>query len=81
MGDIDLTEHIRRRAYEIWQGEGRPHGRHLMHWLRAEAEIRVALKAPAPMEKPPQPASKPPRKNAPSSKPAVKSPQRRPPKG
>ena len=30
---------IRKRAYFIWEGEGRPHGKHLEHWLRAESEI------------------------------------------
>ena len=30
---------IRERAYAIWEQEGRPDGRHLDHWLRAEAEI------------------------------------------
>jgi hypothetical protein len=35
---IDPAESIRRRAYEIWQAEGQPHGRALEHWCRAEAE-------------------------------------------
>ncbi len=31
------------RAYFIWEGEGRPHGRHEDHWLAAEAfEARAA---------------------------------------
>jgi hypothetical protein len=30
---------IRGRAFEIWEQEGRPHGKQLEHWLRAEAEI------------------------------------------
>jgi hypothetical protein len=30
---------IRERAYTIWQGEGRPEGRAMQHWVRAEAEI------------------------------------------
>ena len=32
-------EEIRRRAYELYEQDGRPHGRHHDHWLRAEAEI------------------------------------------
>lgn len=40
MGIVDLTDFIRRRAYEIWETEGRPHGRHVIHWLRAESEVR-----------------------------------------
>jgi Protein of unknown function (DUF2934) len=32
---------VRERAYSIWEEEGRPEGRHLDHWLRAEAEIKL----------------------------------------
>lgn len=28
-------ENIRRRAYEIWEEEGRPEGRHEEHWRKA----------------------------------------------
>jgi Protein of unknown function (DUF2934) len=80
MDDINLSDRIRQRAYEIWQSEGKPHGRNLIHWLRAEAEIRDALKAQAPAGKPRTPTSGPPRKRAPSSKPAAKSPPQQPPK-
>lgn len=34
-GDI---EHIRQRAYYIWESRGRPHGQDLEHWLIAELE-------------------------------------------
>lgn len=30
---------IRERAYAIWEEEGRPDGRDLDHWRRAEQEI------------------------------------------
>jgi hypothetical protein len=30
---------IRERAYQIWEAEGRPDGKDLDHWLRAEAEV------------------------------------------
>lgn len=30
---------IRERAYSIWEHEGRPRGKHLEQWLRAESEI------------------------------------------
>ncbi len=30
---------IRRRSHEIWIEQGRPEGRDLEHWLRAEAEL------------------------------------------
>ncbi|WMT86366.1 DUF2934 domain-containing protein [Pelagibacterium sp. 26DY04] len=38
MNEID-TEAIRRRAYEIWEREGCPHGKHQAHWLQAQAEL------------------------------------------
>ena len=35
---------IQERAYDIWEREGRPQGREMDHWLRAEAEIAEMLK-------------------------------------
>ena len=35
----DLHEHVRRRAYELWECEGRPAGRDHDHWLQAEREV------------------------------------------
>ncbi len=34
---------IARRAYEIYEREGRPDGKHTDHWLRAEQELRATL--------------------------------------
>lgn len=36
----DQSEHdsIARRAYAIWEAEGRPEGRHEEHWSQAESE-------------------------------------------
>jgi hypothetical protein len=65
MGDTNLTERIRQCAYEIWESEGRPLGRDMAHWLRAEARIREGLKAPDPTEKPPKPTRKAPAKARP----------------
>ena len=31
-----LHERIQRRAYELWEREGRPAGRDHAHWLQAE---------------------------------------------
>ena len=31
--------HIRQRAYEIWEREGRPEGRASVHWQEAEREV------------------------------------------
>ena len=38
-----LEELIRQRAHEIWEQEGRPHGRHEDHWQRAAGEITQEL--------------------------------------
>ena len=32
-------EEIRRRAYELYEQDGRQHGRDREHWFRAEAEV------------------------------------------
>lgn len=32
------NEHIREKAYAIWEKEGRPHGRDQAHWYEAEKE-------------------------------------------
>jgi hypothetical protein len=29
-------EQIRLIAYQIWEEEGRPHGKHVEHWIQAE---------------------------------------------
>lgn len=33
------AESISRRAYELWEREGRPEGDDLRHWLQAEQEL------------------------------------------
>ena len=46
-----LESEIRKRAYLIWETEGRPDGRRVEHWLRAEAQLRrEAQRAHAPTE-------------------------------
>lgn len=35
----NLYDRIARRAFEIFDGHGRPHGRDLAHWFQAEAEF------------------------------------------
>ncbi len=37
--DPKIERRIRERAHEIWEEEGRPHGRDQEHWQRAEAEV------------------------------------------
>lgn len=41
-GQPDRDQAIRERAYAIWEEEGRPEGKHLQHWLWAEAETDAA---------------------------------------
>lgn len=43
MMDEKLRQEIRRRAYEIWEQEGRPTGLHMDHWLRAEREVSAGF--------------------------------------
>jgi hypothetical protein len=38
----ELYERIQRRAYELWEREGRPEGRDHAHWQQAELEITRA---------------------------------------
>ena len=37
-----LRAEIERRAYELWEAEGRPGGRDQSHWYRAEQELAQA---------------------------------------
>ena len=37
--DAEREQAVRDRASAFWEREGRPAGRDLEHWLRAEAEI------------------------------------------
>lgn len=45
--DTNRTDHIRSRAYEIWEAAGRPHGHDLAHWLQAEAELAESKAPPS----------------------------------
>lgn len=36
---LDRQVEIAKRAYSIWEVEGRPSGRDLDHWLLAKAEV------------------------------------------
>ncbi len=36
----DREELIKRRAYAIWEQEGRPDGQHLRHWEQAAREMQ-----------------------------------------
>lgn len=39
---MDREKHLRERAYQIWEDEGRVDGFHEEHWRRAEEEARIA---------------------------------------
>jgi len=34
---------IRTRAYQIWEREGRPHGRDIEHWRQAPSELNKEI--------------------------------------
>lgn len=44
---VDREQRIRKRAYEIWEGEGRPEGREAEHWDRARFLIGIEENADA----------------------------------
>ena len=35
----DRTKRVAQRAYELWDQQGRPDGRHHEHWLEAERQL------------------------------------------
>jgi hypothetical protein len=37
---ITSYEDISKRAYEIWEEQGKPVGKDMEHWLQAEQELR-----------------------------------------
>jgi hypothetical protein len=38
----EMHEYVQRRAYELWESEGRSTGRDQAHWLQAESEVARA---------------------------------------
>ena len=53
---MNTQELIAKRAYEMWENAGRPTGRDVEHWLKAEAE--AAAKAAAVVDSKAQSARK-----------------------
>lgn len=49
--DNSIEQHIRERAYALWEKEGSPHGRDLEFWERARLMVE-ADDAPAPIARP-----------------------------
>ena len=52
------TEEIRAAAHYLWEQDGRPEGRDLEHWLKAEALLRQN-RGPIKAETMPQPNRRP----------------------
>lgn len=42
--ESEMDHQIRRRAYEIWEQQGRPHGRAEAHWDQATLDILPTAK-------------------------------------
>ncbi|HWG05287.1 MAG TPA: DUF2934 domain-containing protein [Beijerinckiaceae bacterium] len=49
--DVAIEDRVRSRAYEIWEAEGRPSDRSLIHWDLAMREIVSLATMPAPKKK------------------------------
>ena len=66
-----LRKKIEARAYELWERDGRPHGRQDEHWRLAEVEILSLTKAkpPAGKKTKAEPKAKPAAKTKKSAKP------------
>jgi Protein of unknown function (DUF2934) len=46
--DEEAKQIIRERAHTLWEADGRPEGRELEYWLRAEQELLAELVAGEP---------------------------------
>lgn len=40
-----MEDQIKRRAYELWEADGRPHGRDEDYWFKAMSEIAATALA------------------------------------
>jgi hypothetical protein len=52
-------DEIARCAYAIFEQEGRPEGREMEHWLRAEAQLTGGSQSPTTMEASARPTVRP----------------------
>lgn len=43
-------QEIAKRAYALWEREGRPDGRSVEHWLTAERELNASMSPEAPID-------------------------------
>jgi len=46
MAGVPDEDEIRRRAYELWEADGRPDGRDEEYWHRAERELHQRKSGP-----------------------------------
>lgn len=37
--DLDFEQHVRQRAYHLWEGDGRPEGRETDYWFSAMEQL------------------------------------------
>ena len=58
---LPMDDQVRRRAYELWEADGRPHGQDQQYWFKALADLAAAAAA----------TIKPPSKRAPRAKKAA----------
>ena len=77
---MKTADRIHKRAYEIWEREGRPDGQHDAHWEQArrecEAEDAAVPPAATPPEAPAPKAAKPAKEPVPEVEaPAAKAPK------
>jgi hypothetical protein len=70
-GPMD-ADRIRQRAFELWERDGRPEGRDMDYWFRAEVEL--AGEDASGLETPPAAAGAPSRRPGARSEPDVGSP-------
>jgi len=45
---LAYEQEVNRRAYELWEAAGSPHGDDLRHWLEAERETRALRQSKMP---------------------------------
>ena len=62
----DAERDVARRAYELWEAEGRPHGRDREHWDRA-AQDAAATATPGEAAEPAPPVAAKPAKRKPAA--------------
>jgi DUF2934 family protein len=56
--ELDLSDRIRERAYEIWMASGCRHGQAEQHWFAAEQELKAGTSRDAKVADAPTKANK-----------------------